>query len=61
MDRQTDFFNKMILHDGTPIVPKGLADFLISGGFFKKPAAISHHGNYIGGLYDHSKAVMNAS
>lgn len=32
--------------------------WLCENGFFVKPAAIKHHGNYIGGLFDHSLAVM---
>ncbi len=32
--------------------------YLVDGGFFVKPAAISHHGNYTGGLFDHSYEVM---
>lgn len=33
--------------------------WLISNGFFVKPAAIKHHGNYTGGLFQHSFSVMN--
>lgn len=29
-------------------------------GFFKTPASINHHGNYEGGLFDHSLAVTEA-
>ena len=29
-------------------------------GFFKTPASINHHGNYEGGLFDHSFAVTEA-
>ena len=32
-------------------------DWLREKGFFNKPAAINHHGNYEGGLFDHSLAV----
>ena len=32
--------------------------WLVDNGFFVKPAAISHHGNYTGGLFDHSYEVM---
>lgn len=35
-------------------------EWLIENGFFKKPAAIKHHGNYTGGLFDHSCEVMSA-
>lgn len=34
--------------------------WLIENGFFVKPAAIKHHGNYTGGLFDHSFEVMTA-
>lgn len=29
-------------------------------GFFEAPASVSHHGNYSGGLFDHSICVTNA-
>lgn len=29
-------------------------------GFFEAPASVSHHGNYSGGLFDHSFCVTNA-
>ena len=34
-------------------------DWLRDNGFFVKPAAINHHGNYTGGLYEHSWNVTN--
>lgn len=37
--------------------PIRLSNILDDLGYFTAPAAISHHGNYIGGLYDHSKQV----
>lgn len=33
--------------------------WLIEQGFFVKPAAIIHHGNYTGGLFDHSFEMMD--
>lgn len=39
------------------VYPIGLSNLLDGLGYFTAPAAISHHGNYIGGLYDHSKQV----
>lgn len=33
---------------------------LIDLNYFKQPASVSHHGNYEGGLFDHSWAVMEA-
>ena len=35
-------------------------DWLREKGFFNKPAAIKHHGNYTGGLFDHSLAVTQS-
>lgn len=34
-----------------------LSNFLAELGYFTAPASISHHSDYIGGLYDHSKRV----
>jgi len=36
---------------------KPLIDFLTNEGFFKAPASTKYHGNYPGGLYDHSNRV----
>ena len=52
------FLDAMKLKNGTPIVSAEMLDWLISQGFFMKPAAIKHHGNYTGGLFDHSFEVM---
>lgn len=53
-----DFLNIMKLPDGTPIIPVDMVDWLESKGFFKAPASTKYHGNYEGGLFDHSYAVM---
>lgn len=37
---------------------KPLLDFLTDNGFFKAPASTKYHGNYPGGLYDHSYRVF---
>ena len=37
---------------------KPLIDFLTNQGFFKAPASTKYHGNYPGGLYDHSYRVF---
>ena len=34
--------------------------WLIDNGFFTAPASTKYHGNYSGGLYDHSEAVTKA-
>lgn len=36
---------------------KPFIDFLTNEGFFKAPASTKYHGNYPGGLYDHSLMV----
>lgn len=33
--------------------------WLINNGFFVKPASIKHHGNFTGGLFQHSYNMMN--
>jgi hypothetical protein len=38
-------------------VPAELCDWLMENGFFTAPASKGHHGNYEGGLFDHSIAV----
>ena len=35
-------------------------EWLVDNGFFEKPAAIKYHGNYTGGLFDHSLAVTQS-
>ena len=37
-----------------------LVNKLESLNYFKQPASVKHHGNYEGGLFDHSWAVMEA-
>ena len=39
-------------------VPSEMVEYLGKKGFFIKPAAINYHGNYEGGLFDHSFEVM---
>lgn len=52
----TTFLDFMKL-DGVPLVTADLLDWLIKQDFFIKPAAIKYHGNYTGGLFEHSLAV----
>ena len=40
--------------NGKAIVSAEMMDWLIGQGFFVKPAAIKHHGNHTGGLFEHS-------
>lgn len=53
---QTNFWDVMTV-GGRPIVSPELFDYLTANGFFMKPASISHHGNFTGGLFQHSLAV----
>lgn len=56
--KNTDIFlETMKLKDGTPLVSLDFLEWLLTNGFFEKPAAIKYHGNYTGGLFDHSLAV----
>jgi 23S rRNA maturation-related 3'-5' exoribonuclease YhaM len=40
------------------IVPPDVKKDLLDKGFFVAPASTKYHGNYEGGLFDHSCAVM---
>ena len=55
-----DFLNLMKLPNGAPLVPADMIDYLVSYGFFTAPASTKYHGNYKGGLFDHSLEVTNA-
>lgn len=48
-----EFFNFMKIN-GKPIISANTFDLLVGRGFFVKPAAIKHHGNHTGGLFEHS-------
>lgn len=41
------------------LIPQEFADYLTVNGFYNAPASTKYHGNYAGGLFDHSFAVMN--
>lgn len=53
----TDFLNFMKLPDGTSIVSDGMMEYLMAHGFFTAPASTKYHGNYEGGLLEHSYMV----
>ena len=53
----TDFLNLMKLPDGTSVVSDGMMKYLMAYGFFAAPASTKYHGNYKGGLFEHSYAV----
>ena len=53
---QKQFLDFMQLN-GRTITNANTLDWLIGQGFFVKPAAVKHHGNYTGGLFEHSLMV----
>lgn len=64
-ERITDFADRFRFWHGDEIADKYLRDqelmaYLNSGGFFTAPASTKYHGAYDGGLYDHSRAVMES-
>lgn len=55
--RVDTFLEFMKTKDGTPLVTVDSLDWLIAHGFFTAPASTKYHGNYEGGLFDHSLSV----
>lgn len=53
----TDFLNFMKLPDGTSVVSDDMMEYLMAYGFFTAPASTKYHGNYEGGLLNHSRIV----
>ena len=53
----TDFLNFMKLPDGTSVVSDDMMEYLTAYGFFTAPASTKYHGNYEGGLLEHSYMV----
>ena len=53
----TDFMNFMKLSDGTSVVSDDMMEYLMAYGFFTAPASTKYHGNYEGGLLEHSYMV----
>ena len=56
-DTLNKFLTFMKKPDGTQICTVDTVDWLVKNGFFVKPAAIKHHGNHTGGLFQHSLEV----
>lgn len=56
-ERVNAFTEFMRLPDGTPLCSDDCMDWLKNKGFFAAPASTKYHGNYKGGLFDHSIAV----
>lgn len=51
------FIDLMKTKNGVPIIGTELLDWLIGNGFFTAPASTKWHGDYEGGLFDHSCEV----
>lgn len=56
-DRRSEFLNFMRMPDGSPLATIDILDYLTANGFFVAPASTKYHGNYEGGLFDHSLSV----
>jgi len=46
--------------NGVPLITVDMMDWLTANGFFTAPASTKFHGNYEGGLFDHSLAVARS-
>lgn len=57
IDVYQEFKRTMTLPCGTSVVTNEMFDWLKFRGFFTAPASATHHGNYPGGLAEHSIAV----
>lgn len=55
-----DTFTNTMKTDCEGLISPEFFNWLKSNGFFTKPAAVKYHGNYTGGLFDHSLAVTNS-
>lgn len=56
-DRRSEFLNFMRMPDGSPLATIDVLDYLTVNGFFHAPASTKYHGNYEGGLFDHSLSL----
>ena len=62
-ERLADFADRFVFYHDGEIAEKYLRNgalmaYLNDGGFFTAPASTKYHGVYEGGLYDHSRTVM---
>lgn len=57
-------FDEVMMYMTTPgrrwLIGSGFRQWLIDSGFFMAPASTKYHGNHEGGLFDHSKAVVDS-
>lgn len=54
-ENRIEVFDKLAVQ----FIDKDFRDWLVENGFFTAPASTKYHGNYEGGLFDHSFAVAN--
>lgn len=54
-ENRIEVFDKLAVQ----FIDKNFRDWLVENGFFTAPASTKYHGNYEGGLFDHSFCVMN--
>ena len=60
-EKRMDLFNGLMLNaEMRPVEVRYLREHLDKLGFFTAPASTKYHGNYDGGLFDHSYAVTEA-
>lgn len=57
-DRFGIYADEAAFYSPTIVENEELAQYLIDNGFFAAPASANHHGNYEGGLFDHSLNVF---
>lgn len=57
-DRFGIYADEAAFYSPTIVENEELAQYLIDNGFFTAPASANHHGNYEGGLFDHSMNVF---
>lgn len=57
-NRQEIFFDQALFNAPRITDNSALSRYLIDNGFFTAPASRDHHGNYAGGLFDHSLNVF---
>lgn len=61
-ERKAMYIERINQFDKTPlstILSEESKNWLVHNGFFTAPASTKYHGNYEGGLFDHSLLVMN--
>lgn len=54
-ENRIELFDKLAVQ----FIDKDFRDWLVNNDFFTAPASTKYHGNYEGGLFDHSFAVAN--